>query len=249
MASFVQTDTYTIRQYETDANGRLAAPALMNWMQESANRNAIDYGIGISDLARLGLGWVLARLRLRIHRAPGYGETVRLMTYPTTVEKYFIYRAFRLLADDGTLLAEADSTWLVFDTGRRTMITLPPFIRSLELPTGLIPSARLPMKPGFPAPLAVPETRQQERVIEWFDIDHNQHTNNVSYVRFLLESVAANVLQTRQLVELDLYFRAESRWHDTVRILITTVPGTSFVHRIEHTDGREVLLARSVWQG
>lgn len=249
MPSFVQTDTYTIRQYETDANGRLAAPALMNWMQESANRNAIDYGIGITDLARLGLGWVLARLRLRIHRAPGYGETVRLITYPTTVEKYFIYRAFRLLADDGTLLAEADSTWLIFNTERRTMVTLPEFIRSLELPTGLIPSERLPMKPTFPVLSAAPETRQQERSVEWFDIDHNQHTNNVSYVRLLLESVAADVLQTRQLTELDLYFRAESRWQDVLRLLVAVAPDGSLVHQIEHaTDGREVLLARSVWR-
>ena len=248
MPSFIQTDTYTIRQYETDANGRLAAPALMNWMQESANRNAIDYGIGISDLARLGLGWVLARLRLRIHRAPGYGETVRLMTYPTTIEKYFIYRAFRLLADDGTLLAEADSTWLVFDTKRRTMVTLPPFIRSLELPTGLIPSERLPMKPAFPALHTAPETSQRERTVEWFDADHNQHTNNVSYVRWLIEAVPADMLKTEQLIELDLCFRAESRWQDLLRLLVAVAPDGSLVHRVEHTDGREVLLARSVWQ-
>ncbi len=247
MPSFVQTDTYTIRQYETDAHSRLAAPALMNWMQESANRNALDYGIGITDLARVSLGWVLTRLRLRIHRAPGYGETVQLITYPTAMEKYFIYRAFRLLADDGTLLAEADSTWLVFDTNRRTMVSLPPFIRSLELPTGLVPSAQLPMKPAFPALSVAADTRQQERTVEWFDIDHNQHTNNVSYVRLLLESIAANILQNQQLAELDLYFRAESRWQDTLQLLIKPVAGDSFLHRIEHTDGREVLLARSVW--
>ncbi len=248
MPSFVQTDSYTVRGYETDANGQLSAPALMNWMQESANRNAIDYGIGIADLARLGLGWVLARLRLRIHRAPGYGEPVRLMTYPTTVEKYFIYRAFRLLADDGTLLAEADSTWLIFDTNRRTMISLPSFIRSLDLPTGLVPSDRLPMKPAFPALSAVPETRQQVRTVDWFDIDHNQHTNNVSYVRWLIESVPAEMLKTRKLAELDLYFRAESHWQDVLRLLVAVAPDGASVHQIEHTDGREVLLARSVWQ-
>jgi medium-chain acyl-[acyl-carrier-protein] hydrolase len=249
MAAFIQTDTYTVKGYETDANGQLSAPSLMNWMQESANRNALDYGIGITDLARVGLGWILTRLRLRIHQAPSYGETVRLMTYPTMMEKYFIYRAFRLLADDNTLLAEADSTWLVFDIDRRTMVTLPPFIRSLELPTELVSAERLPMKPAFLLPSAAPETQTRERTVEWFDIDHNQHTNNVSYVKWLVESVPDNILKTSRLAELDLYFRAESRWQDTLRLLTASATDASLVHRIEHAaDGREVLLARSWWR-
>ena len=112
--AFIQTDTFTIRGYECDASGRMSIPALMNMMQESANRNALDYGIGIADLAKRGVGWMLMRFQLRMLQYPRYGETIRVVTYPTEVEKYFIHRDFRVLAEDDTLLAEAGSTWLVF---------------------------------------------------------------------------------------------------------------------------------------
>ncbi|WP_332369168.1 acyl-[acyl-carrier-protein] thioesterase [Spirosoma telluris] len=130
--AFIQTDTFTLRGYECDAFGRMSIPALMNLMQESANRNAIDYGIGISDLAERGLGWMLMRFRLRMHEYPRYGQTIRVITYPTEVEKYFIYREFQVLAEDGTLLADATSTWLVFSMEKRAMVSLPDFIRSLS---------------------------------------------------------------------------------------------------------------------
>ena len=121
--AFIQTDTFQIHGYECDAHGQLGIPALMNLMQESANRNALDYGIGIDDLGRQGYGWMLSRFRLQMQQYPRYGQTVQIITYPTFVEKYFIYRDFRVLAGDGALLANASSTWLVFSTEKIILVT------------------------------------------------------------------------------------------------------------------------------
>jgi len=150
--TYRQTDTYRIRSGEIDANGRLSVPALMNMMQESANRNALDYGIGIADLARQGFGWVLMRLRINLHRYPLYGQSIRITTYPTAVDKYFIYRDFTVLAEDGTRLADARSTWLTFSMERRTMVPLPEFIRQITLPTDVNSRLQLPPKPDFLPP-------------------------------------------------------------------------------------------------
>ena len=147
--AFTQTDTFTLRGYECDAFGRMSIPALMNLMQESANRNAIDYGIGIADLAHKGFGWMLMRFCLRMHQYPRYGQTIQLMTYPTTVEKYFIHRDFRVVAEDGTLLADASSMWLVFSIEKRSMVALPDFIRSLSHHPTLIPYLLYPPNPIF----------------------------------------------------------------------------------------------------
>ena len=147
--AFIQTDTYTLHSYECDATGRLSIPALMNLMQESANRNADAYGIGSNTLHAQGLGWMLMRFGLTMHTYPRNGQTIKVITYPTFVEKFFVYRDFRVLADDGVLLAEANSTWLVFDTVKRGLIPVPGFIRSLSPPEVDGISARLPLKPAY----------------------------------------------------------------------------------------------------
>jgi acyl-ACP thioesterase len=246
--SFIQTDTFTLRGYECDALGRMSIPALMNLMQESANRNAIDYGIGIADLAERGFGWMLMRFRLRIHQYPLYGQTIRIMTYPTSVEKYFIHRDFRVLTDDGTLLADAGSTWLVFSMDKRTMVPMPDFIKTLSVPAGIEPLPKLPLKPDFQNIPIEPDAEKQVEV-GWLSIDQNQHVNNVAYVQWLIESVDNEVLQTRELSEIDLVFRTESHWRDQLLIQSATESADSLLHRIEQVEtGKEVLLARSRWR-
>ncbi|GAB3800163.1 thioesterase [Spirosoma humi] len=246
--AFIQTDTFTLRGYECDAFGRMSIPALMNLMQESANRNAIDYGIGIADLARQGFGWMLMRFGLRMHQYPRYGQTIQLMTYPTTVEKYFIHRDFRILAEDGTLLADASSTWLVFSMAKRSMVPLPDFIRSLSPPIDIDALPTLPLKPDFQTAAFSPtDTKRVE--VGWLSIDQNKHVNNVAYVQWLLEAVDPDVLQTREIAEIDLVYRTESHWHDWLDIQSTAETDSSLLHRIVQTEsGKDVLLARSRWR-
>ena len=246
--AFIQTDTSTLRGYECDASGRLSIPALMNLMQESANRNAIDYGIGIADLASRGFGWMLMRFNLRMHQYPRYGQTIRLLTYPTGVEKYFIYRDFQVLASDGTLLADAASTWLVFGLEKRAMVPLPDFIHSLSIPAGIEPLPNLPSKPDF---LTTSWQPANEKPVDvgWFSIDQNQHVNNVAYVQWLLEAMDATTLQTRELAEIDLVYRTESHWNDRLLIQSAQEGPTACLHRIvQQTSGKDVLLARSRWR-
>ncbi len=244
----VQSDTFTLRGYECDAAGRLGVPALMNFLQESANRNALAYGIGIADLARQGYGWMLMRFRLRMHQYPRYGQTIRVITYPTYVEKYFIYRDFRVLTDEGTLLADAGSTWLVFSTDTRAMVPLPGFIRSLTVPDAVEPLPRLPLKPDFQTTAFLP-TAVSAVDVGWCTIDQNQHVNNVAYVQWLLDAVPAETLQTQELAELDLAYRTESHWRDCLRVGWAAESTGTFRHRIDHgTTDKEVLLARSRWR-
>jgi medium-chain acyl-[acyl-carrier-protein] hydrolase len=244
--AFIQTDTYTVRGYETDATGKLSVPTLMNWMQESANRNALDYGIGMADLFRHGIGWMLMRFRLTLNRYPVYGDTVRVMTFPTSMEKYFIYRDFRLLSETGEVLAQAASTWITFNLERRTMVPLPDFIRQLQPPLVDNPLPPLPLKPGFAPPELPPRT--STRTIGWFDLDTNQHTNNVSYVQALIESMPEAHLRTSQLADLELFFKAESHLHEPLQVQ-TWLDAETGLHRLVHADdAREVLLARSVWE-
>lgn len=246
--SFIQTDIFTLRGYECDALGRLSIPALMNLMQESANRNALAYGISIADLERQGFGWMLMRFQLRMHQYPRYGQTIQLITYPTFVEKYFIYRDFRVTDETGTLLADASSVWLVFGTEKRAMVPLPVFIKRLTAPTDVDPLPKLPLKPDFQNQPFLP-AHQKDVEVGWLNIDQNQHVNNVAYVQWLLEAMDKETLQRGELTEIDLVYRTESHWGDTLQVQSVTESVNTFVHRIIHQEsGKDVVLARSRWK-
>ena len=246
--AFIQTDSFTVRGYECDAFGRMSIPALMNMMQESANRNALDYGIGIADLAQHGFGWMLMRFQLRMHQYPRYGQTIRVITYPTAVEKYFIYRDFRIVADDGHVLADAASTWLVFSMEKRGMVPMPDFIRRLSPPTAVEPLPRLPTKADFQS-IDFPATTLKNITVGWLSIDQNHHVNNVAYVEWLLEAVDQELLQTRELAEIDLVYRTETHWGDQLQVQSAPESPQAHLHRIIHPEsGKDVLLGRTKWR-
>jgi len=247
--AFTQTDTYTLHSYECDATGRISIPALMNLMQESANRNADDYGIGSSTLQAQGLGWMLMRFGLTMHQYPRSGQAIRIITYPTFVEKFFVYRDFRVLSDDDTLLASASSTWLVFDTAKRGIIPVPGFIRSLSPPDMADVSDKLPLKPAYQM-LDFSETPTDQVTVGWFDIDANQHVNNVVYIRWLLEQLPDTILQTQEIAELDVVYKTETHWREQIDVQNQSTESGTFVHRLTHAEtGKEVLLAKTIWRG
>lgn len=243
---FIQTDRYDLRTYECDAKARLCVPALMHLMQESANRNAAAYGISIAHLADHDLGWMLMRFRLVMHQYPQAGQSITLTTYPTAIEKYFIYRDFQVRATDGTLLAEASSTWLVFGQAKRSMVPLPDFVRSLAIPPDVTPLPRLPLKPDFIAAPLLPDHQTSVRV-GWFSIDTNQHVNNVAYVQWLLEALGADWLTNHALTELDLVYRGETHLGAQLRIQSGGEAGTQR-HQLLDETGREVVLAQTRWK-
>ena len=244
----IQTDAYTIHSYECDATGRLSVPALMNLMQESANRNADAYGIGTASLQEKGLGWMLMRFGLTMHNYPRSGQTISVITYPTFVEKFFVYRDFQVRAASGTLLAEASSTWLVFDTTKRGLVPIPAFIRELTPPEGVTQSPKLPLKPAYQS-ADFSESETDTVTVGWFDIDSNQHVNNVVYIRWLLEQLPDNLLTNRQLISLDVIYKNETHWQQHIQVQHRPNETGALLHKlIEAETGKDVLLAKTTWR-
>ena len=128
------------------------------------------------------------------------------------------------------------------------MVPLPGFIHSLSVPKDVEPLPKLPSKPDFQT--TTWQATDEKRVeVGWFSIDQNQHVNNVAYVQWLLESVDADTLQTRELAEIDLVYRTESHWLDRLQVQSAQEAPNAFLHRIiQEASGKEVLLARSRWR-
>ncbi|MEM1269841.1 MAG: acyl-ACP thioesterase domain-containing protein, partial [Bacteroidota bacterium] len=66
--------TFPIQAYEVDEHGRLTALALCNYLQELAARHAVELGVGKWAMEKEGLVWVLAKLRVQVHRWPLWSE-------------------------------------------------------------------------------------------------------------------------------------------------------------------------------
>jgi acyl-ACP thioesterase len=83
------------------------------------------------------------------------------------------------------------------------------------------------------------------------DLDLNRHVNNAVYAAWALEVIPTEVMEECRLEELEIAFRAEAHYGDSILSRAAGLPDDSrhsFLHQItEKGEGRELTRLRSVW--
>lgn len=236
---------YHIKTYDID-HDKLAMPvSLLRMMHETAMQNVIRLGISVWDLEPQQLAWVLTNMYIDFYRLPRLGEHIQIFTQPAGFERVFTYRDYQAVDEDGNILFSAASTWLLMNVETRRMSNIPDFIRHFkdDLPPEkeCLNRAKLRLK----AP-ENPSLNKDFRV-DWHDLDFNQHTNNVNYVRWMLETLGTH-LSDHRLKRLEIQFKSESHWNDQLEGSATALDGTTFVHQLAKVgEEKPLALAKTFW--
>jgi acyl-ACP thioesterase len=210
----VFTKIFSVPYYGLDMNDKLKTGLLLQFFQEAAAAHAQSFGVGVSDLLRRSLTWVLRRYRVKIHSLPGLGDlTVRTWFEPR--RNLLSVRLFDILDGDGNVFADAWSGWVVVDLERGRPVRL-----DRALPQAYYDNAER-VEPGEIEDL---EKRKDgfdlERSfrVRWQELDLNGHTNHTVYFDWALESVPDDVLQYYSPIQLDAEYLTSARRTDvTVR--------------------------------
>jgi len=246
---------YDVRSYEPRQDGRIPITAICNQLQDIASRHADGLGFGYHDLETSGHYWLLARLHVKMERMPGYGESVRVRTWPSGNERLVATRDFLLLEpgaeDAGTdaVLGRATSAWVTMNA--RTHRPDPP---SEVLNERFIPEVERAL--AFPAKAVTrlaDGKHEADLTARRADLDINGHVNNVRYAEFCLEAVPDAWEAARRCVGLDIQFRSESFAGDAyVSVCAEAAPDSgmpTLLHRLTRkADAREIVRMRSWWR-
>jgi len=179
-------------------------------------------------------------MKIELDELPSHGETVTIETWPSGLERLFVFRDFKLRLDERSI-GRVLSTWLVFDTMLRTWVKVPEFIsRSLgSQNSSAQANGNISTLSEFQF-----EKNFQVRLLE---TDVNKHTNNTSYFQWLLESLPPNYLESHSLSCLEIVFKAESVLGDKVISRSGKTGRDKFLHQIVNQEGVELVRALTKW--
>lgn len=187
-------------------------PNLLDHMQEAAWSNATKLGFSTIDLMENNITWVMNRMRLEIRRLPRHQEHIKVETWPADMDKYFTKRDFRVWSDEGELLVEAASNWLVMDINERKLIAIPDYIKEANFTVDRNNVIPISDKVKYDAKRT---ERTKDIQVSWFDIDINDHVNNIKYYQWVLDSLGGEYLDNHQLKKIDITFKHEGKYGDT----------------------------------
>lgn len=225
-------------------DGRISPSLLWEELEDTAELHCRMIGRDMFSLLREGEAWVLKGARSEMYRYPGYGETFRIESRISSVERYRGYREFRITTPSGELLGEISTLWIYMDLRERHLKAIPPaFHRGWGCSSA----------PGYP------DAYVKERFLELEDysiidipvrrrdIDSSAHVHNVRYLEWLSEAVPLEVFSESQIASFSILYKREMKRGGTVQIRSCDLGGGRFRHDY---FGEEELLcsALSLWR-
>ncbi len=180
--TLIYTMPLNVRYGEVGPDGLAQLSALANWLQEAAGQSADTLGFGERKMTALGIGWILTRLVLRLHRLPGAGESIAVRTWPSHHD-HLAHRGYEVVDSAGNTLVTGASAWIVMEMATRHMEGFPPALQELY-PTNppeceAFTTRTLPRLQN--ALYSAPILARRD------DLDLNGHVNNARYLPWLLE--------------------------------------------------------------
>lgn len=237
---------FSIRSYELDPLGEVRPTLLLGYIQEASVEHSRNLGISLADILPLGLTWVLSRMHIILYDSLRFRDELLVRTWPSTRDGRFSCREFEFVAADGRMIGVATGSFAVLDIETRRPVDI---------------GERLPAYPLLPRRaiddpfITLPRLDHAESELSFRvgrrEIDINNHVNNVVYAEWALETVPEETAVGCRLLEIEIAYRGEALYGDTVVARSSAFPddeSAAFLHQIvRQGDGAELTRLITRW--
>ena len=167
--------------HDTDASRIVRPSKIVEYMQETANRQCESSGLPLEKLRdEKGLAFILGAISINIYKPLHAYEEIEVRTWCKEARSYIFMRYFDILRN-GELIAEASSTWVLIDLNNKNMVRASnyDFLGDKFYYDDPVDSAALLPKAKIAKDTQLFEVGK--RKIMYSDIDYNMHMNNTHY--------------------------------------------------------------------
>ena len=200
----IWSESCTVRFGAIDKSNTMTLDAVMNFFQEAAISHAENLGVGREAMSRANQVWILSRMSVQVDRRPGYGETVTVRSWPRGGEKLFALRDYDIRDANDIPAVRARSCWIIIDMEKRRPLRPQAIMDNLPKNDGL---------DSLSAAIALEERSSLQKTLErralYSDVDYNGHVNNVSYIRWIEDSIDPAMLEQAKQMRLDINYISE----------------------------------------
>ena len=227
---------YEIKYSDTDEFMRLKPSVFFEYLEDIAAKNADLLNFGYENIYSKNLGWFLLKYAIEIYSYPTKLPFIKIETESRGANKYFAYRDFYFYDDKNNLIGKAASTWALMDLSNKAMLN-----PKETLGDAIMDYAKKDDDLGYnKIPQVAEKTVEKTFEIRYDDIDVNRHVNNAKYVVWALESLPADVLRKKTLKRIDIQYKKDIGYGDSVVSLSQSTDNKS-IHVIKNAVSQEDL--------
>lgn len=239
---------YSVHYYEIDMKKRCLITSIMNYFQDIALIQSEDQGIGIDYLLKeKSLAWVLYKWDIKVDRYPLYKEKVKVRTWAYSLVKFYAYRKFEVIDENGEVIITADTIWLLVNINTKKPVRI---IKEVFDGYGVELDCTDKLDMGkIQAPSKIDS--QIEFIVRYSDIDTNRHVNNVKYADWCIETVPLDIVLNYTLKRTRIIYKKETKYGEKIKVLTEILHEQDKIiclHKIVDKDDKELCSAETTWE-
>lgn len=205
-------------------------------IQEIAATHSNRLNLGTNDLEKKGLEWVILRNLIDVNRYVKWGEIVHLETWAHENYKLFFPRTIIGYDDCGEKIFESTSFWALLNRKRNFRPVPPkPYLDLYGYPKEDSKSKA----PDYPKRICIEDN--SELINSAFinstydDIDINYHTNNISYIKWLVSLMDDDFRNAHKIRKADILWMQQTYRDDKshIRVFSESSEGSSSLYKYE----------------
>jgi acyl-ACP thioesterase len=247
----VWSENCAVRFSAIDKSDTMTLDTALNFFQEAAISHAENLGVGREAMARTNQVWILSRMSVMVNRRPRYGETITVRTWPRGGEKLFALRDFDMRDAEDNPAIQARSCWLIIDMEKRRPLRPQSIMDNMPHNEG---------QDALSAAVGLEERKSLRKTAErralYTDVDYNGHVNNVSYIRWIEDTIDPALLEQAARMRLDINYLNEILPDETTEIWSVQIEDSEASHafafegrKSQAADGQAAFRAElRLWQ-
>lgn len=237
---------FDLRYFEMGVNGEATPVTILTLLEETAADHCLSIGHSLYDLLEKGIGWVLLSGRMMMDRYPVYKEKITIRTWLSELTTFRGTRENLILDEAGSIIGRAKGFWLFFDIKRRR----PSRIFEEMIKQWTVQSEESIQMDNLKIEAIDKAIYSNHFSVHRFDLDSNEHVNNLRYLQWAMESIPDEIVDNCYLTSIDGHFVGEAQKGHTIESL--TEPdsiGNTFNHTIRNRKNKQVFsTAKTVWE-
>jgi acyl-ACP thioesterase len=235
--------SFRVEPQEVDFTLRITLGALGENVLNVAGVDAHSKGFGVDALNRDNYSWVLSRIAFEFDSRPSEYTDYRILTWISDYGRALSTRNFELIDRAGVRFGRVVSQWCMIDLTERRAVDL----RAVaEQHNAAIVDEASPAERPCKVPAAEGEPQLTHRVA-YSDIDFNRHVNTMRYIDLMLDVLPIERFAEDRPLRLDLNFIKESRYGDTLAVVLQESPERSLIE-IRTTEGTPICRGVFTWR-
>ena len=240
MNPLVYTTKFSVNGHDVNSNKFLTIPALLKNMQEASLQHARRLKTSVWDMTEDSMTWVLVRKEIKIISPLKLDGIYSILTYPSGFDKFLAYRDYLIFDSEKKLVVGASSTWTLLQTESRKLVKIPQKILDIGAPEDIRFLAQPEKSIVMPDDLLIADQRK----VRPYDLDWNNHINNIVLVRYVMEAIKRDGVQDEDISKILVHFKNELTLHEVVNVLQSKKENSYFSILKELNTERDIVLCK-----